>query len=626
MKVWIPLVVLCGVLLSAPAWAQSVLILSQSQGPQVQEILAQQPDQEWELSTFSGDIASVSAAELAAHDVVVVWTNRLVEPNASNLLGNRLADFVDQGGGVVEMVFTQFEPNPDVRGRWRTQNYACVASVARTGIFTAGSLGDVAVPSHPIMQGVQSLEVGSNRTGETTLLPDANLIASYDDGQILVATREDKPGRVAWLGIYPGDRNQLQGDWQRMLSQAIDWTAQKVAVNPGGPYRIDEGTPETVLTASESGISLRRYAWDLDLDGEYDDAEGPEATLDSSALDGPGVYFVGLEVETTNMLVGQTMVRIQVDNVRPDFTSAAPQQVDIGGVYRYQARAEDPAGDADPLTYDLEESPQGATIDDTGLVTWTPTSEDLEASFAFALTVTDDDGDSDSQSWEVSLRIPDSDGDGILDADDNCPGLSNPQQGDLDGDTIGDRCDTDIDGDGLTQREETINGSNPESTDTDGDGIDDGREVNDLGTDPNAIDSDEDGLSDPDELAFGSDPASADGDEDGLSDQQEQEQGTNPRNPDTDMDTLLDGEELTYGSDPTLADTDGDGVSDGEEVRMGRNPNGDGFLEGAEPPPPTGSPAEGGGCQQSPSSPLTSFPLMIGFLLMMGPVIIRSNR
>lgn len=49
----------------------------------------------------------------------------------------------------------------------------------------------------------------------------------------------------------------------------------------------------------------------------------------------------------------------------------------------------------------------------------------------------------------VRLRYDDADQDGALDATDNCPGLANTAQGDIDGDGRGDDCDDDIDGDGL---------------------------------------------------------------------------------------------------------------------------------------------------------------------------------
>lgn len=44
---------------------------------------------------------------------------------------------------------------------------------------------------------------------------------------------------------------------------------------------------------------------------------------------------------------------------------------------------------------------------------------------------------------------PDGDGDGVPDADDNCPNDANPDQADVDGDGIGDACDGDNDNDGI---------------------------------------------------------------------------------------------------------------------------------------------------------------------------------
>ena len=88
------------------------------------------------------------------------------------------------------------------------------------------------------------------------------------------------------------------------------------------------------------------------------------------------------------------------------------------------------------------------------------------------------------------------------------------------------------------------------------------------------VDTDGDGLSDTQEALFGSDPLLADTDSDGLSDFQEQQLGTRPKNPDTDFDGLADGIEVkypttfggfSYFSNPLLADTNGDSVPDGLE-------------------------------------------------------------
>jgi hypothetical protein len=88
----------------------------------------------------------------------------------------------------------------------------------------------------------------------------------------------------------------------------------------------------------------------------------------------------------------------------------------------------------------------------------------------------------------------------------------------------------DSDGDGLSDADEAILGTNPLSTDTDGDGLNDLDEVL-QSLDPNTGDSDGDLISDPDELSG----------------------GTNPRNRDTDGDGFWDGWELQAGRSPLNA-------------------------------------------------------------------------
>jgi len=58
-------------------------------------------------------------------------------------------------------------------------------------------------------------------------------------------------------------------------------------------------------------------------------------------------------------------------------------------------------------------------------------------------------GDVDNAPFTSSLDLNDADMDGVGDVADNCVSDANPAQRDLDGDTLGDACDTDLDGDGL---------------------------------------------------------------------------------------------------------------------------------------------------------------------------------
>jgi hypothetical protein len=56
---------------------------------------------------------------------------------------------------------------------------------------------------------------------------------------------------------------------------------------------------------------------------------------------------------------------------------------------------------------------------------------------------------------------------------DNCPGVAGDNQADQDADGLGDACDPDIDGDGVSNDAEATRGSDPRKADTDGDGVGD---------------------------------------------------------------------------------------------------------------------------------------------------------
>jgi hypothetical protein len=104
----------------------------------------------------------------------------------------------------------------------------------------------------------------------------------------------------------------------------------------------------------------------------------------------------------------------------------------------------------------------------------------------------------------------DTDRDGVLDKDDNCPNASNTNQADFDRDGFGDACDADDDNDGVPDSSDEFPLDAAESADTDDDGMGDNFEVR-FGLNLNdpadaLIDNDSDGLSNLDEFQQGTNP------------------------------------------------------------------------------------------------------------------------
>lgn len=282
----------------------------------------------------------------------------------------------------------------------------------------------------------------------------------------------------------------------------------------------------------------------------------------------------------------------------------------------YYDRSDGTSGEADSLDIILSGSDAGQFVRDVsghsgldldnapGTIEYIDADGDDRFSFGDPVYL-DADSDQFVSSGDVQLGNyidrsgddrKDTDGDGVDDADDNCPDTANGDQADADGDGTGDACDDDIDGDGVANDDDncpdTENADQADSDgdgtgdecddtpqgdgteqDTDGDSIPDDRDNCPANANPDQTDSDRDGTGD---ACDPSPQPPTDSDGDGVNDAEDNcPRKENADQTDTDGDGAgdecdgdIDDDGLTnvrergLGTDPAKADTDGDGVRD----------------------------------------------------------------
>jgi hypothetical protein len=149
------------------------------------------------IDTFDTSAGTPTPETLATYDMVAsTGDGGSSGYQDGTLWGNRLADFLDAGGALIQFAYDNWDnPVAHPMGRFESGGYAPFIPGPDDAFST--SLGAILVPGSPLLAGVPNFDTEGNVT--PALAPGATLLAKWADDRLAIATK----GRVLSVGASP---------------------------------------------------------------------------------------------------------------------------------------------------------------------------------------------------------------------------------------------------------------------------------------------------------------------------------------------------------------------------------------------------------------------------------------
>ncbi|HWX21123.1 MAG TPA: immunoglobulin domain-containing protein [Candidatus Binatia bacterium] len=208
-------------------------------------------------------------SDLRGYQAVLVYSDQGFNDNTN--LGNALADYVDQGGGVALATFVFWNSQGlSIQGRLVTGGYLPFTTGTQTNETDLTLVKDL--PLHPLLDGVASFDGGaaSFHNSPIATAAGATLVAHWSDGQPLVAAKDIAPGRCPGLNFYPPSNDAAGGFWlpgtdgARLMADALLWSGRippTILAAPSDQVRPVGST--ATFTVNAAGTSPLSYQWRL---------------------------------------------------------------------------------------------------------------------------------------------------------------------------------------------------------------------------------------------------------------------------------------------------------------------------------------------------------------------------
>jgi hypothetical protein len=176
--------------------------------------------------------------EAMSYDAILMWGGHVqFDPTTATAVGNVLADYADNGRGVV---ISTFALGCDVSGfwiptgRWDADRYHVMNPVISQDQDTRLYLGTIYDPSNPVMAGVTTFDGGSSSfyVPITTFATDSVRVADWSNDVPLVAVKDLADlGRRVDLNFCPVSSDMRSDLWvvgtngDLLLANALQWAS-----------------------------------------------------------------------------------------------------------------------------------------------------------------------------------------------------------------------------------------------------------------------------------------------------------------------------------------------------------------------------------------------------------------
>ena len=303
-----------------------------------------------ETKNFSGvtvidaRVVTPSLTELKKFDSVLVYNNYTYRD--SKKLGDNLANYAEQGGGVVTMVFessTRLGTTRPLQGRWVSKKYG-VFNASSTDTRNWNYIGDILQKNHPLVQDFKSFK-GYYRLNKRTTANGSSLIARWKDGIPLVVCRNDVVS-VVGLNFYPVSNRVMSNGWDKntdgwnLMANSLKWSAE------GGSSAWITGTP---LQGSVSGGETQNIQLSFNSDNLTEGNYTAEVRFESNDPKTP--YYpvkVTLQVRNNQAPIASSTLVSLMEDTQKSFTLSAVDH------------------DGDTIQYNITNHPQNGTISGSG--------------------------------------------------------------------------------------------------------------------------------------------------------------------------------------------------------------------------------------------------------------------